>query len=195
MSRPGGATGPRKCEACGKSFTPKEIWHRTCYDCAMKEKAGGKRPATPAPGAAELHSKFNAYLKRLRETGYFDDKGNLLAALRVEDADMVAQVLAGAGVTAGQLRHFFTMARSLEQRLGVSHDFAALVPDIASLQPFTALIIGRAQTDQLRERLKVLRDFIDANAQLARTSEQAFRDGFLPHFESVICYFTLYKPK
>jgi CRISPR type III-A-associated protein Csm2 len=161
----------------------------------MKEKAGSRRQGASAPATAELHSKFDAYLKRLRETGYFDDKGNLRATLRVEDADTVAQVLAGAGVTAGQLRHFFTMARSLEQRLGVSHNFAGLVPEIASLQPFTALIIGRAQTDQVRERLKVLREFIDTNAQLARTSEQAFRNGFLPHFESVICYFTLYKPK
>lgn len=195
MTRPGGPTAQRRCETCGRQFTPKENWHRTCFDCAMKDKGGGKRPGGPSPNVGELHSKFQAYLKQLRDKGYFDPKGNLLPSLRVEDADTVAQVLAGAGVTAGQLRHFFTMARSLEQRLGVSHDFAALVPEIASLQPFTALIIGRAQTDQQRERLQVLRDFIDTNAKLARTSEVAFRNGFLPHFESVICYFTLHKPK
>ena len=186
--------GERKCEKCGRPFRPKESRHRVCYDCFAKSRSGSSSPPNPGGGFCQ-QSRFDAYLERVRTGGYFDERNNLRAELRVEDADMVAHVLAGAGVAAGQLRRFFTMARSLENRLVVGGDFPAIVPKIASLRPFAAMIIGREQNQAQRARLEVLRSFIDTNAQLACASELAFREGFLPHFESVIAYFTLYKPR
>lgn len=195
MARLGEVAGQRQCETCGKWFTPRNPRHTTCFDCFQKARAGGNRPSAPTAGASNLQAKFDAYLKQLRSDGYFDSEGNLRVSLRVEDADMVAQILANSGITTGQLRRFFTMARSLEQQLNTSGDFPAIVPEIASLQPFAVAVVGKEQNEAQRTRLAVLRDFIDENAQLARQSEQAFRKGFLPHFESVIAYFTFYKPK
>ena len=90
----------------------------------------------------DVRAKLDDYLNRLGKTGYFDAKGNPLPEHRVQDADMVAQMFADAGVTAGQLRKFFTMARSLEQQLDVHGNFATLVPELVRLQPIVAVLIG-----------------------------------------------------
>jgi CRISPR type III-A-associated protein Csm2 len=186
----------RQCATCKKQFTPKEARHKICFDCFQKERGGGGQGPAQTAGAGNLPADFEAYLDRLHSPGggYFDGKGNLRAELRVEDADMVAQMLARATVTTGQLRKFFTMARSLEQRLRANGDFAAIVPEIASLQPFAAAAVGRERDEGRRARLAALRAFIDVNAALARQNEAAFLKGFVPHFESVIAYFTLHNP-
>ncbi|HKQ06256.1 MAG TPA: type III-A CRISPR-associated protein Csm2 [Blastocatellia bacterium] len=185
----------RACKQCGTSFVPKEARHTLCSNCVSKAKGGGNAPRGPQPQQRGELAKFKVYLEQLDQTGYFDADGNLREELVVKDADLVACVLSNAGVTSGQLRRFFTMSRNLEQQLDNTRNFKALVPGIAKLQPFAASVIGREQSQNKRKDLEVLLDFIDVNAQRARESEQAFRNGFLEHFESVIAYFTLYKPK
>jgi CRISPR type III-A-associated protein Csm2 len=160
----------------------------------MKEKGGGGGRGAP-PRQSGLLAQFDGYLKRLREQGYFNEQGHLRPELRVEEADMVARVLADAKVTNSQLRRFFTMSRSLEQRLDAGHSFDSIIADIASLQPFAANLIGKEQNAAQRDKLGVLLRFIDTNAQLARRNVQAFHKGFLPHFESVIAYFKYHQPK
>jgi CRISPR type III-A-associated protein Csm2 len=203
METIGEKMGQRQCTSCKKWFRPKEDRHKTCYDCAMKAKKEGAssysstqggRPGFRRAPENEEENSFALYLSQLREQGYFKD-GNLRTELLVEDAQTVAWELVQAGVTTGQLRRFFTMARSLEQRLAASKDFRVIVPEIASLQPFAAAVVGRGQTEKQRAELETLREFIDTNATQARQSEQAFLKGFLPHFESVMAYFTLFKPK
>lgn len=195
MANIGDITGQRQCESCGRLFKPKEPWHKTCFECAKRAKGAGGGGKGVSGSQSGLSEKFNAYLKRLREQGYFNEQGYLRPELRVEDAEMVAKVLADAQVTNGQLRRFFTMSRSLEQRVNAGHSFDSIIADIASLQPFAADLIGKQQTAMLRNKLEVLRDFIDTNAILARQNAQAFHNGFLPHFESVIAYFKYYRPK
>jgi CRISPR type III-A-associated protein Csm2 len=192
MANPSVPLAKRQCEICKKLFQPKEPWHKTCFDCAQKERAD-PRKANGISG--ELQQKFDGYLKQLSSRGYFDERENLRAAFRVEDAQLVAQVLAQGGVTTSQLRRFFTMARALEQRLGISMDFPTLVPEIARFQPMVASLVGREQNQRQRDQIRVLQQFIDCNAVKARESEQSFRKGFLPHFEAVVAYFTYYKPK
>lgn len=207
MATIGESLGQRKCADCGKWFQPKEPHHRTCFECAKKARsssggrgAGGGSGSRGGPGGgsppnSNLTEDFRRYLKQLNATGYFNERGYLRAELRVEDADMVARVLADANVTSGQLRRFFTMARSLEQRLSYNPNFEALIPDIARFQPLAANLIGREQNFNQRRRLEVLRDFIDLNAQKARENKEAFHKGFVPHFESVIAYFKYHKPR
>jgi CRISPR type III-A-associated protein Csm2 len=205
MATIGESSGQRKCADCGKWFKPKEPHHKTCFDCAQKARSSSNRGSGGGSGSrgqggssasrSDLTEKFRGYLKQLIEQGYFNERGYLRAELRVEDANMVAQVLARANVTSGQLRRFFTMARSLEQRLSYNPDFEALIPEIARFQPLAANLIGREQNFIQRRDLEVLRDFIDINAQKARENKEAFHKGFVPHFESVIAYFKYHKPK
>ena len=195
MATIGELTGQRKCDVCKQSFVPKEPHHRRCNNCVGKAKAGDSTSQNPRPPQGNLRADFEAYLKRLNEGGYFDDEKNLREELIVRDADMVARALANGGITASQLRRFFNMSRGIEQQLENKKDFKALVPRIAKLQPFAAALIGKEQNERKRKDLEVLLDFIDVNAQKGRESEKAFRDGFLEHFESVVAYFTFYKPK
>lgn len=159
----------------------------------MQAKGAGGRGSSP--NQSGLLEQFDAYLKRLSEQGYFNERGYLRPELRVGDAEMVAKVLVNADTTNGQLRRFFTMSRGLEQRLDAGHSFDSIVADIASLQPFAADLIGKQQNVGLRKRLEVLRKFIDTNADLARQDVRAFQKGFIPHFESVIAYFKYHKPR
>lgn len=185
MMQPRASTGAGpKCQACGRPL--KDDRYKLCYDCAQKQRSGGTGP----PSAARPQLP-DTYLKG----GYFDDNGYLKAELVTEHANRVAKTLADAGVTTGQIRRFFTMARSIEQRLDATGDFAAVVPEVASLQPFAASVIGREQNEQTRRNLEVFRQFIERNSALAQKDEKSFRKGFLPHFQYVVAYFTLYKPK
>jgi CRISPR type III-A-associated protein Csm2 len=199
MTTIGEHLGQRQCASCKEWFKPKESYHKTCFDCAQKARgsggSGGRGVAGGPPRNSNLAEDYRRYLKQLSAEGYLNERGHLRAELRVQDADMVAQVLADANVSSGQLRRFFTMARSLEQRLSYSHDFEAIIPDIARFRPLAANLIGREQNFLQRKRLEVLRDFIDLNAQKAMENKVAFHKGFVPHFESVIAYFKYYKPK
>jgi len=195
MATIGERMGQRTCKQCGKPFVPKEARHTLCSNCASKAKVGGNKPQNREPQQNSLQGRFASYLEQLDQTGYFDTDGHLREELIVDDADMVARILANAGITTSQLRRFFTMSRSLEQQLDNTKNFKAVAPGIAKLQPFAAAVIGREQSEYKRKNLGVLLDFIDVNAKRGRESEQAFRKGFLEHFESVIAYFTLYKPK
>ena len=195
MATIGERTGQRKCQTCGQPFVPREAHHTRCSNCVGKGKAGDSTSQNPRPQRDNLRADFEAYLKRLNEGGYFDAEKNLREELIVKDADLVARVLASGGITASQLRRFFNMSRGIEQQLENTGNFKALVPRIAKLQPFAAALIGKEQNERKRKELEVLLDFIDVNAQKGRESEKAFRDGFLEHFESVVAYFTFYKPK
>jgi len=195
MATIGELMGQRKCKECEQFFKPKEPHHTRCDKCAGKGKAGGSASRNPRPRQDDMQEDFKSYLEQLSKTGYFDEEGNLREELVVKDADLVARVLANGGITTNQLRRFFNMSRGLEQRLDNKKNFKALVPGIAKLQPFAAALIGKEQNEFKRKNLEVLLDFIDANAKRARESEQAFRNGFLEHFESVVAYFTFYKPK
>lgn len=181
------------CAKCGKQFRPRDPRHKTCYDCFQKSR-GPQRETKSSVRPDNLNAEFSAYLKELRERGYFNDKGYLRSELVVEKAEMVAQKLVRAEVTMGQLRRFFTMARSLERRAQTAASFDELEPEIAGFHKFAASVVGRAQKKGGHGNIEALRDFIDENVTLARQNQKSFLKGFLPHFESVIAYFTLHSP-
>jgi CRISPR-associated protein Csm2 len=138
-----------------------------------------------------LDAAFDEYIKELHAKQYLLN-GHLRPELRVEQADIVAQKLVRAQVTMGQLRRFFLMARSIERMNEQQTDFAALASEIAAFRPLAAYVAGRPQ---LSGNLGVLKQFIDANAELAGQSKENFLKGFLPHFESVVAYFTYHSNK
>jgi CRISPR type III-A-associated protein Csm2 len=189
--------GRRQCESCKTWFEPQQSFHKRCNDCVRKNRSQGGSQSNQATGSSSLQKDFDGYTKLLKDKGYFKDEEQkyLREELIVKDADMVAKALADAGVTTNQLRKFFNMLRSLEHQLEVSKDFEKIKSGIAQLQPFAAAIVGREQKPDRRARLELLREFIDINASKARESEQAFRRGFLIHFESIIAYFTFYNSK
>jgi len=82
-----------------------------------------------------------------------------------------------------QLYKFFQQARATERRLREGEPFAAIIAELVALQPKAAVIVGRGVAPQC------FKDFIDANVGLARESERAFRQGFLQHYQAVLCYY------
>lgn len=181
-----GVLGDRKCESCGKTFRPKESYHRTCWDCSQERRGGASGSEGRSGGsAANLPAD---YLKK----GYFSDsaKGIVSAELLNGVANQVAQMLSEAGVSMAQVRRYFTMARSLEDRLASGEDYAQVANELRKMKANVAAVVGRIQDYHQRDRLTgTLKAFLDRNIDSAVRDEQSFLKGFLPHFECVLAYF------
>lgn len=122
--------------------------------------------------------------------GYFNEKEKLRSELITRMAETVAKALGDAGVTSAQLRRFFGQVRSIERDLKNREDFDDVMPAILSLKPKAANYVGRGNNQWERERREVFRQFLDRNVDLVvENKEKGFKEGFLPHFESVVAYF------
>ncbi|MBM3216466.1 type III-A CRISPR-associated protein Csm2 [Candidatus Poribacteria bacterium] len=140
-----------------------------CADCYRKIKSGELKPRVP-------------YLS----TGYLDEKGNIHLSLLTDDAREQAGKLRA--LPAAPLRGFFELARLAERRLDSDMPFEDVVPFLVRMRPLAHehATKGVGPESQARE---YLRQFIEKNVPEAVKSEEAFRKGFLPHFEAVVAYY------
>lgn len=174
----------RQCESCGKQFTPRQSHHRKCPDCFRQSGGGGRRSSK----SVQLPDGYLAQ-------GYFDPDGHIHPDLITSTAEEIAKRLGVGGVTANQLRRFYTKAKTAEQRLKAGEPFPSVTAGILELKQHAANAVGRAQGKNEQAGLELLKQFIDRNVDLATKSEEAFRKGFLPHFQGVVGYFKYHNPK
>jgi len=132
----------------------------------------------------------NEYLGK----GYFDERGNVFQELVTTAAEEVAKKLGTEGVTSTQLRRFYTKAKAVEQRMSAGENFESLIAGILELKQHAANAVGRAQGRDAEQGLKILKSFIDRNVELAVKGRDAFRKGFLLHFQGVVAYFKYHYP-
>ena len=135
----------------------------------------------PRPPAATLPED---YLKG----GYFDAEGHLRPEVVGHVAQKVAEAIrserVGPGPMAyGQLRSFWSLTQAIRNKLGLEGSFAEVKADIRQLSAKAAYAVSREVAPS------VFKDFIDRNVELALQSPNAFRQGFVRHFEAVICFF------
>lgn len=191
-----GPSQQRKCEQCGKQFIPREPHHRTCYDCFQGSFSG--RGSSSAATAGRMTSALvpsEGYLAQ----GYFDKQGHVrpeileMREARPEagSSSMVSRAVyalmtervQGQAIAFTQLYKFYQQARATERRLREGEPFAAIIAELVALRPKAAVVVGRKVAPQC------FKDFIDTNVELARESEQGLRDGFLQHYQAVLCYY------
>lgn len=179
---------PRPCELCGKTFIPQQPHHRTCPECFHGQRGGrGGRgeESRLAPTPAALPNDYLA-------NGYFADakRGVMFPELLTTSAECIAAAMAAADMSMAQIRRYFTMSRSLEDRLKSGEAYDVVANKLRQMKANVAAVVGRVQENRQREQLtRTLKEFIDRNVDAAVQSEQAFRKGFLPHFECVLAYF------
>ena len=149
----------------------------------------GQRGRYPPRKEQKAPSLPQGYL----EGGYFD-AGNIRSELLTETAESVARALGNAGVTTAQLRRFFSHVRSVEREL-TQRSFPEVTPQIQSLKPMAANYVGRGSNAWERESREVFKRFIDLNVdQVIAEKEKGFKEGFVPHFESVVAYYKYHFP-
>jgi CRISPR type III-A-associated protein Csm2 len=171
-------------------FTPKEAHYEICFSCFQEEReaSGGSREMRARAEPARLSENYLA-------KGYFDGEGNIFPELVTANAEEVARSLGVGGVTSTQLRRFYSKAKTAEQHLDAHEPFASLVAAILELKQHVANAVGKAQGKNEEAGLRVLKEVIDRNVDLAVKSEKAFRKGFLVHFQGIVAYFKFHNPK
>ncbi len=185
-----GSSGERRCESCGKPFRPKETHHRTCWECFQKGRSGGASGSEGMSGGSATGLPAD-YLKK----GYFDGDGNIFPELVTSMGEDVARRLGIGGVTSTQLRRFYSKAKTAEQQLDAGEPFPSVVASILELKQHAANAVGKAQGKNEEAGLRLFKDVIDRNVDLAVRSEKAFRKGFLLHFQGIVAYFKFHNPK
>ena len=120
------------------------------------------------------------YLKN----GYFDKNGNVLPEVIQQWPEELAQTFRREGMTSTQMRRFFNRARAIQQQ---GLPFERAKEDILSLKPIVAASVGRGNAPD------VFKTFIDRNVELAVSSVESFKRGFLTHFQSVVAYLKYYE--
>ncbi|MBM4047462.1 MAG: type III-A CRISPR-associated protein Csm2 [Planctomycetes bacterium] len=180
----------KKCESCGKMFTPRESFHRTCFECFAKQR--GAPTGREGPRAGPLPSAVpKDYLTR----GYFQDAERRVVFPELLEARAmgIAEALSRANVSMGQVRRYFTMARFLENRLESGESYDLIANELRRMKANVAAVVGRVQDGYQREGLtRTLKSFIDQNVDAAVRDKESFLKGFLTHFECVLCYFVWY---
>jgi CRISPR type III-A-associated protein Csm2 len=126
---------------------------------------------------------------RYLQAGYFDDKGNVLPEAIQQWPEELAQTLRRTGLTSTQMRRFFNRAREIERQLDANQPFDRLKEQILALKPIAAASVGKGNTPEL------FKNFMDKNVYLAVRSPEAFKRGFLPHFQSVVAYLKYFEKK
>lgn len=135
----------------------------------------------PSRGGEERARLPQGYL----QGGYFQADGkSLRPEVIVGWAEEVARALGDSRpeMTHAQLRRFYNKMLSIKQRLEVSDEFAQLVPELLTLKRDAADSVGKENAPEL------FKAFIDRNVDSAIKGEEAFKKGFLQHFQSVIAY-------
>jgi CRISPR-associated protein Csm2 len=124
------------------------------------------------------------------EGGYFDSSGHIKEELLTKAASGIAKDL-GLGypkMTNGQLRRFYGHVKTAEKAYYFHPDQKKLVLDIKTLDSFVAEAQGKGKVP------KEFYQFIKKNIDTI-TNERDVLKGFLPHFQSVVAYFTYHYPK
>ena len=98
------------------------------------------------------------------------------------------------GLTTGQFAAFIPMPADAAQRLDYGESFAAVRPAILELEPMVAGAVGRAKQQPARD-YELFKQFIDRNIAIASQGSQRFVEGFVPHFQYIVAYFTYLNPK
>ncbi len=178
---------------------------------------GGQRHTVPIDQPTSVVSGYLTPAFGYLTGGYFDAEGNLLPSVvevnvvpkgtagalqlgraQLDPASMVARAVYAlamarpstneAGIAYTQLRRFYQQALSIERRLRLEGDFAAIRGDLAMLRPKAAMAVQRGLAPE------AFKDFIDTNVALAATGTKALRRGFLQHFHAVLCYYRYFNP-
>ena len=176
MNKAGIAGRERKCEACGKSFIPREPHHKRCPQCAGK----GSGPATGARGAATRL----AFLKDYPDyPAYFDETGALKCDYVTVLAEKWAEALSEARpkLTPHQLRAFYQHVKRQQAALKGGRPFPSAMVEICKLKPFAT---ERAEKEKIPPEFK---DFICRNVDKVK-DQKAFLEGFVEHFQAVVAY-------
>jgi CRISPR type III-A-associated protein Csm2 len=171
----GGGGGAKKtCRDCGKPL--KNDRFDTRFDCSQKRKRGeGERMESLPP----------EYAARI-EHGFFDEKGSLWEEFITTMASAVAKSF-GRGLKNHQLRRFYGHAKDAENRLRNTKDWASVNLDIKKLSPFASEAKGKGKIPN------AFYEFIEKNVSAVK-SQRDFQQGFIPHFEAVVAFFTYHYP-
>lgn len=176
----------KKCENCGEMFTPKEKFHKLCPKCFNQQHHSGHNSRSKS-------SVFEKYKSALKD-GYFDEEGCMQLDLVAEFPDKIANVFKKTGgVTSTGLRRFYTMSKSIEQKLEGGESFNCLKADLEELKIHAANAVGKATQKKDKDGLNLLKEFIELNVDQAIKSPKSFKKGFLTHFQSVVAYFKYYE--
>lgn len=150
----------------------------------MNERAVGESAAsdgtTPQPG--RLHAEY------LR-SGYFDERdsqASIRPELLDEQAISVAQMLGHSGMKSSQLRRYLSRARGIESIFTSDGSAQRLHANVNLLKRDVAYQVGRKQLPE------PFQQFVNRNLEASGNDPERFRNGFIPHFESVVAYFTYY---
>lgn len=126
--------------------------------------------------------------------GYFNENGVLKDDLIKGHALDLANSFVRCRTTPGQIRKFYGAVRFAERRLGGGENFASVRPQLLALEPQAAYAVARAGANGSGD-LTLLKQFIDANVAACEQDETAFKQGFVPHFENVVAWFTYCKSR
>lgn len=175
----------KKCENCGRLFTPAQPFHKYCSSACHQEATGGQgRSPTSYQRRDDVRTTFRFdpnYLKN----GYFGDADRTKLRPEVLDslAEQVALALGRAGMTSHQLRLFFNKMRAIEGRLDRGESFDVVVDRIRAFNRDVVYQVGRGVAPQ------EFKQFIERNVELATLDRSSFERGFIEHFQSVLAYF------
>ena len=171
----------KKCEICGKSFTPRESFHTKCNDCQYGSNNRKGSSFDRRTTEIDIPDDYLSY-------DYYDEEGYLDLQFISGYPEKLAKAFVSARqeLTNTQLRRFYQNVMNIEKRLKQVGDFNVVLEDIKMLKAFVAEAKGKGKVP------KVFYDFISKNVDLI-DDEKKFT-AFIKHFQAIVANFSYFNP-
>lgn len=151
-----------------------------------RSEKNGKRNALSVKLIKKANSFIEDYFNEL-EAGYFEEKETKQYLKRdfiiKYPMELAKSFSAGDKNKAAQVAKFYYNIKHIESIYRIRGDFNYTSIELSKLIPIAV---------KSRERNHITKDFeqfLILNIQMATLSKENFIDGFIPHFQSIICYY------
>lgn len=131
--------------------------------------------------------KAGNYPEGYLSNGYFTEDGHIKSELLMDNALSVADSFTR-DMKYSQLRRFYTHVKTAEKAYDFTKDKEKLIRDIQKMDSFVA---EASKKDKVTGPFY---KFIRENVSAIKTKKDVL-EGFIPHFQSVVAYFTYKYPR
>ncbi len=179
------------CSECGNKFTPKQNFHKICYNCfkLSRNKQAG------SGGFSLSDEKRDKFKKEFYPDGYYKD-GKIDSALFDETADNVAKSFvvikpngAKTKISFSKIRQYYDEANRLHSLIMVAKE------NEENVEIKLKLLIAKAIFDFGRKGQNLVPEnfvyFLQVNEKLLESKERGFAKNleiFKKHFEAIMAY-------
>lgn len=170
----GGASGPSRCQKCGKPV--KDPKYKLCYECNQKQREGG---------SSELKQEIFLPQECIFST-FYDEKKYLRREIYIEGAEKAAEAFTKAGITTTSIRNLFYPLKEMANNLKTNKTLEFGFAKDAFFKVHRQIVYNiNRKGDKGPVLHPVFKEFVDKHLEIVTNKKEEFL-GFVEYLTSIV---------